>query len=114
MELPAVEQMHSISIARKKVGFSIFIQIWAPGPRRDGGNTYDEAEREEGTTLDDMGRHVPAVVALTDDSLVSWNLAPEGVFAAEKEEEHDEEILVRRLSESLRGISRAPDSSIDD
>lgn len=53
------------------------------------GEGYDgnEAKCEEWAALDDTARHVATVVALADDALVALDLGPEGVLAADEEEE---------------------------
>lgn len=50
--------------------------------------THDEAEGEEGSSLEDAAGHVPAVVALAHEALVALELLAEGLLAADEEEEH--------------------------
>lgn len=49
--------------------------------------TYNEAKGEEWAAFDDTARHVATVVALADDALVALDFGPEGVLAADEEEE---------------------------
>jgi hypothetical protein len=53
-----------------------------------GGKTHDEAEGEEGSSLEDAAGHVAAVVALADEALVALEFFAEGLLAADEEEEH--------------------------
>lgn len=53
-------------------------------------NDGDPTECEPWVTLDDVGGHVAAVVALTDHALVAGDFLAESVLAAHEEEEHCE------------------------
>lgn len=50
--------------------------------------TYNEADGEERTALEDAAGHVAAVVALADDALVALELLAKRLLAADEEEEH--------------------------
>lgn len=49
---------------------------------------YNEAECKPRVAFDDMTGVVTAVVALTDDALVAFDLLAEGVLAASEDETH--------------------------
>jgi hypothetical protein len=51
-------------------------------------HTYNEAKGEERATLDNMCRHISAVVTLAHHALISGDITAEGVFTAYKEEKH--------------------------
>lgn len=50
--------------------------------------THNPAECEPRVALDDMARHVTAVVTLADHTLVALDRLTEGVLSAHEEEEH--------------------------
>lgn len=49
---------------------------------------YNEAEGEPRVALDDMAAVVSAVMALTDDPLVAFDLLPEGVLSTGEYQTH--------------------------
>lgn len=63
------------------------IRYEAPPFGRNHAMTYNEAKGEEWAAFDDTARHVATVVALADDALVALDFGPEGVLAADEEEE---------------------------
>lgn len=52
------------------------------------GDDGNPAKRKPRIALDDIGRHVPTVVALADHALVALDFLAERVLAAHEEEEH--------------------------
>jgi hypothetical protein len=53
-----------------------------------GERTYDEAECEERSSLENATRHVAAMMALANEALVALEFLAERLLAADEEEEH--------------------------
>lgn len=73
--------------------------------------TYNEADGEEGTALEDAAGHVAAVVALADDALIALELLAKRFLAADEEEEHGGGVfgVVRGFDVGLEsGTTRKP------